>query len=221
MPEALPSPSGPSPAHVRLFLAPKITKIVSRTLSDPASGPPTGPLSPSPHSQNRPPPLSPHLHTLGGAPGPMSPHPTTPRRAARQLAFSGPGAGGGGGLVSPTANLPNPFSPTSSPYHSRSGVRGSVPPLSPSHHHHPTNPLAHPSLGTMATKTVKKGCNCKNSRCLKLYCECFSSGRYCAPVCNCVYCRNNKVRTCTVYQIFLALMMIHRWGEWIHYPIHR
>ena len=26
---------------------------------------------------------------------------------------------------------------------------------------------------------AKKHCNCKNSRCLKLYCECFASGRYC------------------------------------------
>lgn len=37
----------------------------------------------------------------------------------------------------------------------------------------------------------KKHCNCKNSRCLKLYCECFASGRYCDG-CNCVNCCNNK-----------------------------
>lgn len=37
----------------------------------------------------------------------------------------------------------------------------------------------------------KKHCNCKNSRCLKLYCECFASGRYCDN-CNCVSCCNNK-----------------------------
>ena len=36
----------------------------------------------------------------------------------------------------------------------------------------------------------KKSCNCRNSRCLKLYCECFASGRYCAS-CNCVNCFNN------------------------------
>lgn len=34
-------------------------------------------------------------------------------------------------------------------------------------------------------------CNCKNSRCLKLYCECFSSGEYCTD-CNCVNCENNS-----------------------------
>lgn len=36
----------------------------------------------------------------------------------------------------------------------------------------------------------RKLCNCKNSRCLKLYCECFASGRYCDG-CNCVNCCNN------------------------------
>jgi hypothetical protein len=36
----------------------------------------------------------------------------------------------------------------------------------------------------------KKNCNCKNSRCLKLYCECFASGEYCKN-CNCNGCCNN------------------------------
>ncbi|KAJ7523144.1 hypothetical protein O6H91_18G039200 [Diphasiastrum complanatum] len=41
------------------------------------------------------------------------------------------------------------------------------------------------------TPTKKcKQCNCKNSRCLKLYCECFASGIYCDG-CNCVNCCNN------------------------------
>ncbi|KAK8505335.1 hypothetical protein V6N13_045775 [Hibiscus sabdariffa] len=36
----------------------------------------------------------------------------------------------------------------------------------------------------------KQKCNCKNSRCLKLYCECFASGIYCNG-CNCINCHNN------------------------------
>jgi hypothetical protein len=35
-----------------------------------------------------------------------------------------------------------------------------------------------------------KNCNCKNSKCLKLYCECFASGEYCKN-CNCNSCNNN------------------------------
>uniref|UniRef100_A0A7S0X557 CRC domain-containing protein n=1 Tax=Mantoniella antarctica TaxID=81844 RepID=A0A7S0X557_9CHLO len=36
----------------------------------------------------------------------------------------------------------------------------------------------------------KKNCNCRNSRCLKLYCECFASGLHCER-CNCTNCCNN------------------------------
>ncbi|KAG9139608.1 hypothetical protein Leryth_024025 [Lithospermum erythrorhizon] len=38
--------------------------------------------------------------------------------------------------------------------------------------------------------TKPKHCNCKSSRCLKLYCDCFASGIYCDG-CNCVNCHNN------------------------------
>ncbi|KAK7311791.1 hypothetical protein RJT34_10149 [Clitoria ternatea] len=40
------------------------------------------------------------------------------------------------------------------------------------------------------TPKKHKQCNCKNSRCLKLYCECFAAGIYCDG-CNCVNCYNN------------------------------
>ncbi|KAK9269290.1 hypothetical protein L1049_001060 [Liquidambar formosana] len=40
------------------------------------------------------------------------------------------------------------------------------------------------------TPKRQKQCNCKHSRCLKLYCECFASGIYCDG-CNCVNCYNN------------------------------
>ncbi|KAE8735232.1 Protein tesmin/TSO1-like CXC 8 [Hibiscus syriacus] len=40
------------------------------------------------------------------------------------------------------------------------------------------------------TPKKQKQCNCKNSRCLKLYCECFASGMYCTD-CNCINCHNN------------------------------
>ena len=34
-------------------------------------------------------------------------------------------------------------------------------------------------------------CKCRNSKCLKLYCECFASGIYCGPRCLCTNCENN------------------------------
>ncbi|KAL5729179.1 hypothetical protein ACHQM5_002161 [Ranunculus cassubicifolius] len=40
------------------------------------------------------------------------------------------------------------------------------------------------------TPKKTRQCNCKNSRCLKLYCECFASGVYCDG-CNCINCCNN------------------------------
>lgn len=37
-------------------------------------------------------------------------------------------------------------------------------------------------------------CSCKNSQCLKLYCECFSLGAFCDPaVCSCKGCSNNSL----------------------------
>ena len=36
-----------------------------------------------------------------------------------------------------------------------------------------------------------RGCNCKKSNCLKLYCDCFSLGEYCSN-CNCSGCYNNE-----------------------------
>jgi hypothetical protein len=38
----------------------------------------------------------------------------------------------------------------------------------------------------------KRRCHCKNSRCLKLYCECFTAGVYCSA-CSCIGCQNNEM----------------------------
>lgn len=52
--------------------------------------------------------------------------------------------------------------------------------------------LAVPARVSSPSKSIeRKKCNCKNSRCLKLYCECFAAGRYCDG-CNCVDCHNNE-----------------------------
>ncbi len=39
-------------------------------------------------------------------------------------------------------------------------------------------------------KLQEIGCNCKKSKCLKMYCECFNLQILCGPNCNCVGCGN-------------------------------
>ncbi|OVA15531.1 CRC domain [Macleaya cordata] len=43
-----------------------------------------------------------------------------------------------------------------------------------------------------------KRCNCKKSKCLKLYCECFAAGVYCVEPCSCLDCFNKPVHEDTV-----------------------
>ncbi|CAH8387982.1 unnamed protein product [Eruca vesicaria subsp. sativa] len=43
-----------------------------------------------------------------------------------------------------------------------------------------------------------KRCNCKRSKCLKLYCECFASGVYCIGPCTCIDCFNKPIHEDTV-----------------------
>ena len=43
-------------------------------------------------------------------------------------------------------------------------------------------------------KTVKKmeGCRCQQSKCLKLYCNCFRDGKICVDSCKCISCENTE-----------------------------
>lgn len=36
-----------------------------------------------------------------------------------------------------------------------------------------------------------KICNCKKTKCLKLYCDCFAVGELCDEQCKCINCCNN------------------------------
>ena len=36
------------------------------------------------------------------------------------------------------------------------------------------------------------GCNCSKTKCLKLYCECFSNGNMCSKSCKCKNCNNTE-----------------------------
>jgi hypothetical protein len=52
------------------------------------------------------------------------------------------------------------------------------------------NPKAFmPKINEEISKHLK-GCKCKNSKCLKNYCECYQSGIPCSSLCKCENCEN-------------------------------
>ena len=58
--------------------------------------------------------------------------------------------------------------------------------------------LPHPlslSVRHVPCRSPKK-CNCKKSKCLKLYCDCFANGGYCGPACSCMNCANKVENRC-------------------------
>ncbi|KAL9669336.1 hypothetical protein QQ045_006881 [Rhodiola kirilowii] len=55
-----------------------------------------------------------------------------------------------------------------------------------------------PRLANAGDESSCKRCNCKKSKCLKLYCECFAAGVYCIEPCSCQDCYNKPIHEETV-----------------------
>jgi hypothetical protein len=58
-------------------------------------------------------------------------------------------------------------------------------------------PIGHKSAVTKKLKLPPKkrvtiSCNCKNSKCTKLYCDCFRAQGFCSHRCSCINCGNNS-----------------------------
>lgn len=51
--------------------------------------------------------------------------------------------------------------------------------------------VRHTDISKTQSSTKRQPCNCRKSKCLKLYCDCFSSKRYCDG-CKCTDCRNTS-----------------------------
>lgn len=110
---------------------------------------------------------------------------------ARGTGLQGMGQTGGGGQTKMVVSSPHRWSPGSH-----------VTPVSPKAlqhamylqavHHATTGVARRGSPSKVSNAAGKKTCTCKNSKCLKLYCECFASGGYCNEACRCRNCCNNK-----------------------------
>ncbi|KAI6680154.1 hypothetical protein NL676_034035 [Syzygium grande] len=55
------------------------------------------------------------------------------------------------------------------------------------------------TMGTFSSDGCKR-CNCKKSKCLKLYCDCFAAGMYCVEPCSCQGCLNRPQYEQTVLE---------------------
>ncbi|XP_062090812.1 protein tesmin/TSO1-like CXC 5 isoform X2 [Humulus lupulus] len=125
----------------------------------------------------------------GGSGTALSDAPT--KKLARQLDFTGYG-GASGGVVLPEHHQSQPVLPLQPQPQVVAGPVMPQPSVPSARIVKPDSPKSRsrPNEVKDGTPKKQKQCNCRHSRCLKLYCECFASGIYCDG-CNCVNCYNN------------------------------
>ncbi|XP_010920528.1 protein tesmin/TSO1-like CXC 5 isoform X2 [Elaeis guineensis] len=132
----------------------------------------------------------------GIGPAASAPSDLPPKKLVRQLDFTTAYGGASPAMAAAAAAVSKALEKPSQQQQQQQSLPPPPPPIS-----RPPFPIAvkpeSPKLrsrplyeGKDGTPTRKKNCNCKHSRCLKLYCECFASGVYCDG-CNCANCCNN------------------------------
>lgn len=93
----------------------------------------------------------------------------------------------------PKTTIPPVLAPTPLPVPAHKVVAPvSMPPTSPLPSSASVIPQdVQPCSSSIRTNKPRKPCHCKNSQCLKLYCDCFANGEFCRDGCQCHNCKNN------------------------------
>ncbi|CAL9040895.1 protein tesmin/TSO1-like CXC 5 [Musa acuminata AAA Group] len=133
-----------------------------------------------------------------GQPAASAPSDFPPRKLVRHLDFTAAAYGGASSSAAVSVSIDPPQQPQQPPPPPPRPVPASLPISRPAISSiavaaKTESPKSRPRLlydAKDGTPTRKKNCNCKHSKCLKLYCECFASGVYCDG-CNCSNCCNN------------------------------
>eukprot|EP00548_Thalassiothrix_antarctica_P006548 CAMPEP_0194153900 /NCGR_PEP_ID=MMETSP0152-20130528/58409_1 /TAXON_ID=1049557 /ORGANISM="Thalassiothrix antarctica, Strain L6-D1" /LENGTH=555 /DNA_ID=CAMNT_0038859585 /DNA_START=45 /DNA_END=1709 /DNA_ORIENTATION=- len=113
---------------------------------------------------------------------------------------------------------------------------GPPPPSAYTHRYRPPTPRSHyygggdglpvgpeemPVSAAAALSMIGGGCTCKKSKCLKLYCQCFSSSTTCGPKCKCQACHNTTLHREDIEEARKVILERNPSAfELKHYPSH-
>lgn len=70
----------------------------------------------------------------------------------------------------------------------------------PASTHHVEVPLA------PVTELSSTPCHCSQTRCLKMYCDCFANGKYCSSLCKCTSCENTESHATSVHVTRMSIV---------------
>lgn len=70
----------------------------------------------------------------------------------------------------------------------------------------PANRALCEDILSQLTTPTNQQCNCKQSKCLQLYCDCFRQGKLCGVECGCTDCGNHESNEDTRFKVMIKLM---------------